>query len=106
MSVCLRYVVDNRQRLPTPVIFTLDHSNGGSLRLRIDYEDRYQVFFGGDSLYLTTDIVLWFTVHPSLWTRICLTVDSRKNVVQMFSGRKMSIRKILPVSVRFHGFYL
>lgn len=105
--MCLRYAIDATEISFNPTIFTLIPSGSGWLQLRVSYTDQYQVFIGNyDPTFLTTEKVLWPTVEHSLWTRICLTVDSRKNLVQMFNGGKISIQKFLPGSVSFHGFFL
>lgn len=99
LSVCLRYTIDSRQpRNGMSYLFTFGPSR--ALRLSFEGNNQYILFLNGDSLYLNTDLFLWPNTEQTPWTKICLKIDSSKNVVQMFSGRQASIRKILPFSVR------
>ncbi|XP_022597778.1 cell wall integrity and stress response component 4-like [Seriola dumerili] len=96
LSMCLRYLSDY---MPTsyPPTFIVSPRSSHPLTLRFrttSYEvsfDRY----GYTNLYLSPRIKLLPGVAPDIWTRVCLTIDSMKNVAQMFSGSYMSIRKML-----------
>eukprot|EP00066_Takifugu_rubripes_P022657 XP_011611923.1 PREDICTED: C-reactive protein-like [Takifugu rubripes] len=102
LSVCLRYTIDYRQpRYGPTYLFTFGPSR--TLRLRFVGNNQYILLLNGYSLYLNTDLFLWPNTEQTLWTKICLKIDSGKNVVQMFSGRQASIRKILPFSFVWSG---
>lgn len=101
VSVCLRYLTDGRYS----TIFKLSPSNT-PLTLTVTYPDQYTLSFGGYySLSLQPNIRFWSHIDPDIWTRVCLTVDTRKNVAQVFSGSSISIRKMLPVKVRAEFWY-
>ncbi|XP_026204238.1 uncharacterized protein LOC113154325 [Anabas testudineus] len=92
VSVCLRYITDLQETKSTS-IFTLSPSSsplqlgvGGSYWL---YTDSY------DPVYLKPSIRIAPHIQPDIWTTVCLVVESRRNVAQVFSGSNMSIRKIL-----------
>lgn len=105
VSVCLSYMIDFRQpTYGTRYLFTLSPSN--PLRLVVKSNSQYLLFIEGYTVYLNTDILLLPNIGQTPWTKICLNIDSGKNVVQMFSGRQASIRKILPVPVRCSRLYL
>ncbi|XP_056251210.1 uncharacterized protein LOC130181244 [Seriola aureovittata] len=96
LSICLRYLSDSLQTGYQPTFIVGPRSrNPLTLRYRTNtYEvslDRY----GYTNLYLSPRIKLLPGVAPDIWTRVCLTMDSMKNVAQMFSGSYMSIRKML-----------
>ncbi|CAJ1051994.1 uncharacterized protein LOC119021272 [Xyrichtys novacula] len=95
VSVCLRLTFDYRD---TPfTLFTLSPSSS-PLALRMYDSGRFILshdVYGRTNIYLVPDIKLWTTSSPEVWTRICVTVDSEKNVAQMFSDFNMSIRKML-----------
>lgn len=104
LSVCLRYTIDYRQpRYGVSYLFTFGPSR--ALKLRFEGNNQYMLFLNGYSLYLNTDLFLLPKTEQTLWTKICLIIDSGKNVVQMFSGRQASIRKILPFSVRCYSLF-
>lgn len=99
--MCLRYTIDYRQpRAGVSYLFTFGPSR--ALRLRFEGNNQYILLLNGYYLYLNTDLFLLPNTEQTPWTKICLKIDSGKNVVQMFSGRQASIRKILPFSVRCH----
>lgn len=98
VSVCLRYLTD----VPAANLFTLSPSSSNPLTVALAALDTYRVTidrYGYYRMFLKSNILFWRTIGPELWTRLCLIVDSRKNVVQVFSGSKMSIRKMLPLQV-------
>uniref|UniRef100_A0A667XCJ4 Uncharacterized protein n=1 Tax=Myripristis murdjan TaxID=586833 RepID=A0A667XCJ4_9TELE len=39
---------------------------------------------------------LWSHITPDFWTRVCVTVDTRRGVAQVFKNGFISIRKRLP----------
>ncbi|KAM9364241.1 uncharacterized protein KZ484_010516 [Pholidichthys leucotaenia] len=105
VSVCLRFITDEQTTIftlsPTNYALSLT-SNGGSFLMYYNYY----------SVSLSPNIQLWPNTLQDLWTSVCLTVDSGKNVVQLFKGPYMSIRKLLPSQfvwsgepvVKFSGF--
>lgn len=98
VSVCLRYMADNLQSgFP---LFTLS-PNRSPLSLEVNLNS-YGLTFSGyyNYVYLRPLIKFWPNIGSDFWTSVCLTVDTRKGVVQMFSGSNMSIRKVLPSQVR------
>lgn len=103
LSVCLRFTIDRKPGYGVTYLFTLGPSR--TLRLRVEGNNQYVLLLNDYSLYLNTDLFLWSNTEQTLWTKICLIIDSGKNVVQMFSGRQASIRKILPFSVRCHSLF-
>ncbi|XP_041835523.1 anti-sigma-I factor RsgI2-like [Melanotaenia boesemani] len=95
VSVCLRYITDYLQT-SSPSIFTLSPSST-PLRLDVMNVVAYTLTFNGyNSMYLKPSIRLRTDIGQSMWTSVCLTVDSMKGVVQMFSNTNMSMRKVLP----------
>lgn len=99
VSVCLRYLTDNQQAS----IFTLSPSSGTPLRLAVNGMNKYGLTFDRYSyyrLFLEPNIWFWPNIGPDIWNRVCLTVDTVKNVAQVFSGSSISIRKMLPLQVR------
>ncbi|XP_051270029.1 uncharacterized protein LOC127371326 [Dicentrarchus labrax] len=102
VSVCLRYLADVESQ-STPTIFTLSPSTA-PLTLQITFYGVYALPFGGyRNLYLRPNIRFWSTNQLDLWTRVCLTVDTVKGVVQMFSGSSISVRKKLPFQYEWSG---
>uniref|UniRef100_A0A4W6FVJ9 Pentraxin n=1 Tax=Lates calcarifer TaxID=8187 RepID=A0A4W6FVJ9_LATCA len=110
LSVCLRFLTDFVQSR-NPRIFTLSPSSSNPLTLGVSGSywlsyDRYRYA----NIYLQPSIRFWSEVAPDIWTRVCITLDSSTNVVQLFSGSYMSIRKLLPYSwtgepvITFSGF--
>ncbi|KAK5600030.1 hypothetical protein CRENBAI_011010 [Crenichthys baileyi] len=98
VSVCLRYITDSESS-----IFTLSPS---SSRLRLDVSGTFAyslTFNDYSSAYLKPNIRLWSDLRPNMWTRICLTVDNVKGVVQMFRDSSMSIRKRLTYRYMWSG---
>ncbi|KAE8298175.1 hypothetical protein D5F01_LYC02665 [Larimichthys crocea] len=104
VSVCLRYLTDYVQD-STSVIFTLSPTTT-PLRLMSRSGVSYGLSFNSYSypnLFLQPNIRLWSNIGMDIWTRLCLTVDTAKNVAQVFSGSNMSVRKILPFSYVWSG---
>lgn len=97
LSVCLRYLTEGS------AVFTLDPSGRAPLRLEVSGPDQYRVTFDRYRYYsmdMRPHIRFWSDMRPDFWTGFCLSVDTAKNVAQVFRGPNMSIRKILPVQVR------
>ncbi|KAK2915469.1 hypothetical protein Q8A73_006063 [Channa argus] len=103
VSVCLRYITDFLET-KTSSIFTLSPSSN-PLQLGVSGNtywlscDRYTF----KNLYLEPSIRISSNIVPEIWNRVCLTVDSRRNVAQVFSGSNMSIRKFLPNRYTWSG---
>lgn len=98
--MCLQYMIDQQASFPT--MFTLSPSSRTPLRLGVGNLGQYRLTFDRYSsypLFLRPYIRLW-PGSGNIWTQVCVTVDAVKNVVQVFSGSQMSIRKRLPVRVR------
>ncbi|XP_075880500.1 jeltraxin-like [Nelusetta ayraudi] len=100
VSVCLRYLTDCRSVQP---FFRLGSASSYSLYL--DLQDNYNYI-----LRLNSENPLTFQPNKmfgapttKLWTSLCLTVDNRKKVAQVFSGSKMSIRKLMPAQLFWSG---
>lgn len=101
VSVCLRYITDY-QETSFPSIFTLSPSST-SLQLAVSDGKTYRLSsdtYTFRELYLEPNIRIGSYIDPDIWTRVCLIVDTRRNVAQVFSGPNMSIRKILSNPVR------
>ncbi|CAB1422050.1 unnamed protein product [Pleuronectes platessa] len=98
LSVCLRYLTDYYTTRNPPLLklfpsssdpVTLGTSSGVLYSLSSWLYYKPQTF--------QPSIQFWpGGFSPDIWTRVCVTVDSAKNVGQVFSGSNMSIRKILP----------
>ncbi|XP_033481936.2 uncharacterized protein LOC117256561 isoform X2 [Epinephelus lanceolatus] len=100
VSVCLRYLAD----YTSFSLLTISPSSRNPLRLDVSNAG-YQLTFqyGYNSLYLRPNIRFWSNPGADIWTRVCLTLDSMKNVAQVFSGSHMSIRKLMPVKYAWSG---
>lgn len=98
--MCLRYLTDFIQT-NTPKIFTLSPSSSRPLTVSAARNLYTMTFdrYGYYRLSFTPSIPFWSTVQDT-WTRLCLTVDTKKNVAQVFGGSGISIRKRLPFPVR------
>ncbi|XP_027134642.1 cell wall protein DAN4-like [Larimichthys crocea] len=103
VSVCLRYLTDYIQ-VPGPAIFTLISSSSSPISLTSYSGLWYGLTFNYyNVLFLQPKIRFWSNIGPDIWTRLCLTVDTVKNVAQVFSGPNISIRKILPIRYVWSG---
>ncbi|KAM9860149.1 uncharacterized protein ACBR49_016463 [Aulostomus maculatus] len=104
VTVCLSYLVD-LAKTPDTSIFTLSPSSRYALVLGVDYNgvyrltDRYSYY----NTYLRPSVRFWSNMGRDIWTRVCVVMDGRKNVAQVFSGAFMSIRKILPAQYMWSG---
>ncbi|TDH14566.1 hypothetical protein EPR50_G00045120 [Perca flavescens] len=101
VSVCLRYLTEYQADIPK--IFTLSPSGRRPLQMGVSSTGGYGLSFdryGYYNLYLQPYIRFSPHIYSEIWTRVCLTVDTMKNVAQVFSGSNMSIRKMLPTNVR------
>ena len=101
VSVCLRYLIDFGQT-SNPRIFTLSPSST-PLRVNVDQLGVYTLNFNQysyNTLYMKPSIRFWSTIGPDIWSRFCFTLDSTKNVAQVFSGSNISIRKLIRYQVR------
>ncbi|XP_044066321.1 uncharacterized protein LOC122882705 [Siniperca chuatsi] len=101
VSVCLRYLID--QQTSSNSIFTLSPSST-PLKLGANNVGWYTLYFGSYSYYnldLHPDIRFWSNIGPDIWNRVCLTVDTVKNVAQVFRDSSISIRKMLPANVQY-----
>ncbi|KAK2861662.1 hypothetical protein Q5P01_001195 [Channa striata] len=97
VSVCLHYMAEYLQT-ESPSIFTLSPSTD-PLKLEVLQRDMYNLsrdLHNSSFLILQPSVRFLSDSQSDIWTRLCLTVDSRRNLVQVFSGLKMSIRKFLP----------
>uniref|UniRef100_UPI0037E99C58 jeltraxin-like n=1 Tax=Semicossyphus pulcher TaxID=241346 RepID=UPI0037E99C58 len=101
VSVCLRFLLEKNSQ---PTLFTLSPSTS-PLTLRVYSPGRYALIFSSRSgnLYLQPDIGLWANIHPEIWNRVCVTVDTMNNVVQMFNNNYMSVRKMLSAQYVWSG---
>ncbi|XP_049437170.1 uncharacterized protein LOC125891731 isoform X2 [Epinephelus fuscoguttatus] len=100
VTVCLRYLADDTSFS----LLTISPSSRNPLNLDVSNAG-YQLTFqyGYNSLYLRPNIRFWSNPGADIWTRVCLTLDSMKNVAQVFSGSHMSIRKLMPVKYAWSG---
>ncbi|KAE8298779.1 hypothetical protein D5F01_LYC03284 [Larimichthys crocea] len=105
VSVCVRYLVKDEPKAINLTTFTLSPS-GSPLKLEYSAPGRYTLHIGGRNIWgfgynyanllFKPHISCLSYVRPDIWTRLCLTVDTVKNVAQVSSGSKISFRKILP----------
>ncbi|TDH10008.1 hypothetical protein EPR50_G00093070, partial [Perca flavescens] len=102
VSVCLRYLPDYRADIYT--IFTLSPSSGSPLYMGVSPSGSYRLsFYGYSNLYFQPYKRFSSNIAMEIWTRVCLTVDTVKNVAQVFSDWSMSIRKMLPTKYVWSG---
>lgn len=95
--MCLRYLTDKQRS----AVFTLDPSGRAPLRLEVVGPDQYRMTFDWyNRMDMRPDILFWSDMRPDIWTAFCLTMDTAKNVAQVFRGPNISVRKILPSQVR------
>ncbi|KAJ0002536.1 hypothetical protein NQD34_007685 [Periophthalmus magnuspinnatus] len=89
VSVCLRFLAD----FISVNLFTL--APGSPLKLSWSGPSQYTLSWNYyTSVSLLPRISLWPPVQTQPWTSVCVVLDSLKNVVQLFQGGSMSIRKI------------
>lgn len=101
VSVCLRYLTDSRS---IQQFFRLGSDSSYSLYLDLQDTDTYGLRFNNQYNSLVLQPNKNFEGPTSeLWTSVCLTVDNKKKVAQVFSGSKMSIRKLMPGQMVWSG---
>lgn len=101
VSVCLRYLTDSRS---IQQFFRLGSDSSYSLYLDLQDTDTYGLRFNNQYNSLVLQPNKNFEGPTSeLWTSVCLTVDKKKKVAQVFSGSKMSIRKLMPGQMVWSG---
>lgn len=101
--MCLRFITDYQDTV-SPSLFTLSPQTS-PLQLAASGAETYRLSSGSYAfreLYLKPNIRIRSYIDPDIWTRLCLIVDTRRDVAQVFSGPNMSIRKILSNPVRSH----
>ncbi|KAM6946936.1 uncharacterized protein PEZ65_000651 isoform 4-T4 [Lycodopsis pacificus] len=101
VSVCLRYLAESFSSL-----FTLSPSSRVPLQFGVGDAGSYVMTFTRYSYYsqyFRPNIKFWPNIRPDIWNRVCFTVDSMKNVAQVFSGSNISIRKRLPLQYVWSG---
>ncbi|KAK2861663.1 hypothetical protein Q5P01_001196 [Channa striata] len=103
VSVCVRYITDYLQTT-SPSLFTLSPSNS-PLCLKVSDVTKYSLnpLYVYNYLFLKPNVRFWPNVKSDFWTSVCLTVDTGRNVAQMFQGPNMSIRKQLPFQYVWSG---
>ncbi|XP_034726073.1 uncharacterized protein LOC117943817 isoform X2 [Etheostoma cragini] len=104
VSVCLRYMSDFQTDIRS--IFTLSPSSRQPLQMGVSASGSYRLSFdryGYYNLNLKPYKTFWANIRLEIWTRVCLTVDTMKNVAQLFSDSSMSIRKMLPTDYVWSG---
>ncbi|XP_059185105.1 uncharacterized protein LOC131968302 [Centropristis striata] len=103
VSVCLRYMTDEQANLQT--LFLLSKSSSSPLRVAVSNSGYWLTFgvYRTNRLYLKPYLKLWPNIEEDIWTRVCITVDSVKNVAQVFSGSNMSIRKTMSARYGWTG---
>ncbi|XP_027135253.1 uncharacterized protein LOC113745887 [Larimichthys crocea] len=101
VSVCVRYLVKDEPKTINLTIFTLSPS-GSPLKLEYSAPGRYTLHIGGPNTWGSANLLIkpyiscLSYVRPDIWTRLCLTMDTVKNVAWVSSGSKISFRKNLP----------
>ncbi|XP_060925446.1 uncharacterized protein LOC132999717 isoform X1 [Limanda limanda] len=92
LSVCLAYLTDS-----STVLFKLFPSSSYPMTLETDSGVFYSLTWDGYySKTFKPNVQFWpGGFSPDIWTRVCVTMDSVKNVGQVFSGSNMSVRKRL-----------
>uniref|UniRef100_A0A8C6WNU6 Uncharacterized protein n=1 Tax=Neogobius melanostomus TaxID=47308 RepID=A0A8C6WNU6_9GOBI len=97
MSVCLRFVSDSSSF----TLFKLAPRSPLSLTWNNPWYGLSWYYYSQVSL--SPRISLWSSVRTQPWTSVCVVLDSLKNVVQVFQGGAMSIRKILSSRMVWSG---
>ncbi|XP_060897298.1 uncharacterized protein LOC132976993 isoform X3 [Labrus mixtus] len=102
VSVCLRYLSAYQVNIPS--LFTVSPSTR-PLTLGVNFPNIYVLPFQYyySNTYLKPYINFWSNISPEIWNRVCLTVDSVRNVAQVFSGSNMSIRRVLTSTYVWSG---
>ncbi|XP_068560586.1 uncharacterized protein [Cebidichthys violaceus] len=98
VSVCLRYLAENFY-----LLFTLSPSSRTPLQFGVNGAASYMLTYGYYQQSFQPNIRFWTNIGPDIWNSVCFTVDSMKNVAQVFSGSNISIRKILPRQYDWSG---
>ncbi|XP_077385503.1 uncharacterized protein LOC144023671 [Festucalex cinctus] len=103
LTVCLRYLLDGETSGRN--IFTLGPSSRAPLTLGLDYDGSYLLAWSSRywSVRLKANVRLWPGLKDDLWTRLCLTMDTVRGVVQVFNGANMSVRKMAPSKYVWSG---
>nr|XP_057911579.1 C-reactive protein-like [Doryrhamphus excisus] len=104
VTVCLRYLLD--LRWSSPFIFTLSPSGQSAMKLGVHFDGQFELRWNRpeyQSVYLTPSIRIWPDIPPDIWSRVCITMDTLKSVVQLFSGGNMSVRKMIPFKYVWSG---
>ncbi|XP_056292512.1 DNA-directed RNA polymerase II subunit RPB1-like isoform X2 [Pseudoliparis swirei] len=101
VSVCLRYLADDL----SSTVVTLSPSSRAPLRLGFSNGWYTLTFdpYGYSALSFRPSFRFWSNMVPDIWTRVCVTLDSMKNVAQVFSGSNISIRKMMPSKYDWSG---
>lgn len=100
VSVCLRFMVDDS----SVTLFQLDPDYNKRLSFSLN-DQRYTLGRDSDYRYVSLKPIapLWPSAQTQLWTSVCVVLDSHKNVVQVFQGGTMSVRKITPPVIQWSG---
>ncbi|KAK2915471.1 hypothetical protein Q8A73_006065 [Channa argus] len=103
VSVCLRYITDY-QRTESPSLFTLSPSTT-PLKVDVLHMNLYNLSRDTYSSQVLKPSIRFLSSgsETDIWTGVCLTVDSSRNLVQVFSRLDMSIRKFLPYPYVWSG---
>ncbi|KAJ0050229.1 hypothetical protein NL108_014302 [Boleophthalmus pectinirostris] len=98
VTVCLRFLTDlnglDLFKLSPRSPLTVSWRNPSTYTLSWNYYS---------SVTLRVMISLWSSVRTQPWTSVCVVLDSFKNIVQVFQGGSMSIRKIPPSRLVWSG---
>lgn len=97
VSVCLRFVTDSS----SVTLFKLTPRRPLTFSWSNPWYSLVQNYY--TQVSVNPRISLWSTVRSQPWTSVCLVLDSVKNVVQVFQGGSMSIRRILPSRIVWSG---
>lgn len=90
VTVCLRYLADQSLtlfKLGTDTPLTLSGSSMSWYTLSWSYYSQYQVS-------MKPIVPIWISVNSVPWASVCVIIDLYKNVVQIFEGGFMSVRKM------------
>lgn len=89
VSVCLRFMSDSNNFN----LFKLSPRSPMTFTWSSSYCTLSWYYY--NQVNLNPRISLWNSVHTQPWTSLCLTLDPRRQVAQLFQGGAMSIRKIV-----------
>lgn len=87
-------------------LFTLNPDTYDALSFRFDNQMYtlsniyYYYYYYYNQVYLKPIFPLWSSIETQPWTSVCMVLDLNTNVIQVFEGGSVSVRKISSLTVR------